>query len=132
MMARPSAKARTPVAEWIAAAIGGTMALGVIGYTVFEGVAAGDGHPRLTVKIEPPRRSGAGYVAQFVVSNDAHATAAAVEIRGVLNAGGAIVEERRVVIAYVPGKGEARGGLIFERDPRAYVLSVTPEGYEEP
>ena len=52
--------------------------------------------------------------------------------RGVLRKGDAIVEERRVVIAYVPGKGEAHGGLLFERDPAAYVLSVTPEGYEEP
>lgn len=131
-MTKTSVRARTPVAEWIAAAIGGAMTLGVIGYTVFEGVTAGDSHPRLQVEADAPRRSGAGYVVPIVVSNDAHGTAAAVEVRGTLSAGGTVVEERRVVITYVPGKGEAHGGLLFERDPRGYLLSVTPEGYEEP
>lgn len=120
------------MAEWIAAALGGALTLGVIGYTVFEGVTAGEGKPVLTVETEAAQRAGRGYVVPIVVRNGAHATAAAVEIRGALSAGGTVVEERRVVFTYVPGKGEARGGLMFERDPAGLALKVTPEGYAEP
>ena len=79
-----------------------------------------------------PRGSAASPRTNRPTSATDRSTAAAVEVRGTLSAGGTVVEERRVVITYVPGKGEAHGGLLFERDPRAYVLSVTPEGYEEP
>lgn len=123
---------RTPVAEWIAAGLGLILTLGVVGYSVWEGVSADDGGPRLSVRTEAAEASGRSYVVPIVLRNDAHATAASVEVRGVLRAGGQIVEERRAVITYVPGKGEARGGLMFEHDPAAYRLSVQPEGYEEP
>ena len=123
---------RTPIAEWIAAGLGLALTLGVIVYSVREGVSVRDSHPRLTVEAEAAEAAGANHVVPVIVRNAAHATAASVEVRGVLRKGDAIVEERRVVIAYVPGKGEARGGLLFERDPAAYALSVTPEGYEEP
>lgn len=132
MAKKPVAISRTPIAEWIAASIGLALTLGVIAYSVREGVSARDSHPRLTVEAEDPQAAGAGYVVPVVVRNDAHATAATVEVRGVLRKGATIVEERRAVIAYVPGKGEAHAGLLFEHDPRAYTLSVSPEGYEEP
>lgn len=131
-MAKAPVKSKTPIAEWIAAALGGGLTLGVIGYTVFEGVTAGDGGPELTVETQAVERSGESYLVPIVVSNGSHATAAAVEIRGTLSAGGSLIEERHVVFTYVPGKGEARGGLTFEHDPKGYVLSVTPEGYAEP
>jgi uncharacterized protein (TIGR02588 family) len=132
MMAKQPTKSRTPVAEWVAAALGGALTLGVIGYSIFDGVTAGDDHPSLAVVTEAVQRSGEGYLVPIVITNDSHATAAAVEVRGVLNAGDTVVEERRVVITYVPGKGEARGGLMFERNPANFRLRVSPEGYEEP
>ena len=136
-MARQPAKRRgllerTPVAEWTAAAIGLVLTFGVIGYSLWEGLASGNGPPSLTVMAEPPEPAGRGHLVPIVVRNASHATAGAVEVRGVLETDGRIVEERRAIFTYVPGKGEARGGLLFERDPAAYVLRIAPEGYEEP
>jgi uncharacterized protein (TIGR02588 family) len=129
---RKSAKGRTPLAEWLAAAIGLVLTLGVIGNSLLEGLASGDDRPDLTVEAQAPELTGKRHLVPIVVRNAAHATAAGVEVRGVLMAGEAVVEERHAVLTYVPGKGQARGALIFEHDPKAYMLSVTPEGYEEP
>lgn len=123
---------RTPVAEWTAAAIGLVLTLGVIGYSLWEGLAARPGAPELSVMSEPAERTGGGYVVPLTIRNEAPATAAAVEVRGVLSQGGAVVEERRATFAYVPGRGQAKGGLLFERDPSDYELRIVAEGYEAP
>jgi uncharacterized protein (TIGR02588 family) len=67
-----------------------------------------------------------------VVRNSSDATAAAVQVRGTLMLGGDAVEERTATFAYVPGRGEARGGLIFQHDPGGLILTLAAEGYEEP
>ncbi len=129
---KPGLVQRTPIAEWVAAALGLALTAAVIGYSLWEGLAGDDGPPALKVEAWPPEAVAGGHVVPLVVRNDSHATAAAVEVRGVLEQGGVAIEERRAVFAYVPGGGEARGGLVFERDPRAYALRVAAEGYEEP
>ena len=128
----PTLLERTPLAEWAAAALGLALTLAVIGYSVWEGLRDDRGPPDLSVTAERPRPTQSGHTTPVVVRNASHATAAAVEVTGVLEQGGRVVEQRRAVFAYVPGKGEARGGLVFERDPSAFTLRVSVEGYEEP
>ncbi len=53
-------------------------------------------------------------------------------MRGTLERDGAVIEERRASFAYVPSEGEAKGGLVFEADPRTSRLKLTAEGYAEP
>ena len=129
---RPSLAQRTPVVEWIAAALGLALTLAVIGYSVWEGLAGDDGPPALMVEAKPPEAAEHGHVVPLVVRNASDATAAGVEVRGVLEQAGQVVEERRAVFAYVPGNGQAKGGLVFQRDPKAFTLRVAAEGYEEP
>jgi uncharacterized protein (TIGR02588 family) len=129
---RKSLKDRTPIAEWLAASVGLVLTLSVIGYSVWEGVRDGDDRPALTVEAGPAEPAGGRFLVPITVRNQAHATAGAVEIHGVLKQGATLVEERRAAFTYVPGKGASRGGLVFEHDPRGYALTVTPEGYEEP
>ena len=130
--ARPRLVERTPLAEWTAAGIGALLTLGVIGYSLWEGLSGRPGPPVLQVEAQAPVDVPGGHVVPLVVRNDSHATAAAVEVRGLLEQAGQAVEERRATFAYVPGSGEARGGLVFERDPAAFTLRVSAEGYEEP
>ena len=124
--------APTSPLEWVAAGIGALLTLGVIGYSLWEGLSGRPGPPVLQVEAQAPVDVPGGHVVPLVVRNDSHATAAAVEVRGVLEQAGQAVEERRATFAYVPGSGEARGGLVFERDPAAFTLRVSAEGYEEP
>lgn len=123
---------RTPVAEWIAAALGMVLTLSVVGYLLSEGLTEHNGAPALSVAAEAPEPAAGGFAVPLTVRNDSDATAADVEVRGALAIGGRVVEERRTRFAYVPGGGEAKGGLIFQQNPLGGSLSVVAEGYEEP
>lgn len=123
---------RTPVAEWVAAALGLMLTLFLVGYTIWEGVTADPGPPQLTATSEPATPTRTGYVLPIVIRNASHATAGQVEVRGVLRRPGAAPEERHARFAYVPGRGEARGGLVFQGDPAASTLELSVEGWEDP
>ncbi len=129
---KPSLAERTPIAEWTAAGLGLALTLSVIGYTLWEGTMERDGPPRLSVTAEPAVKMGATHVVPIVVQNASHATAAQVEVRGVLNVAGAPPEERQASFTYIPGRGEARGGLIFRADPALGRLDLSVEGFAEP
>lgn len=128
----PNLVERTPIAEWIAAGLGLVLTLGVIGYLLTEAVRDRAGPPSLSARAEPAQRTDGGYVVPLVVSNSSYATAAGVEVRGTLERNGEILEERRATFAYVPGRGEARGGLVFQHDPDRLNVILAAEGYEEP
>jgi uncharacterized protein (TIGR02588 family) len=128
----PGLLERTPIAEWVAAALGLLLTLGVIGYLVWDGLRERDAPPDLSVIAGAPAQVGQGFVVPVTVRNDSPATAADVEVLGVLEQGGVVIEERRASFAYVPGDGEATGGLVFSRDPRAYRLRLEAEGYADP
>jgi uncharacterized protein (TIGR02588 family) len=124
--------ARTPLVEWVAAALGLLLTLGVIGYLVYQGLNDRHAPPNLSVIAAAPTAVDGGFLVPLTVRNRSPATAGSVEVRGALEAGGVTVEERRVTFAYVPGQGETIGGLIFRHDPRGYRLQVEAEGYEKP
>lgn len=130
----PVAKAApaASVTEWTAAAIGLALTFVVIGYTVWEGVTDDGGPPRLWVTHGITEHTRGGYVVPLVVGNNSSVTAASVKVVGVLVAGAKVVEARRATFTYVPGEGEAQGGLLFQNNPKAYRLVLTAEGYEDP
>lgn len=123
---------RTPIAEWAAAALGLLLILSLVGYTAWEGFSADRGLPRLSVSAEPAVRVGTSYVVPVVVRNGSHSTAAGVDVRGVLRRPGEAPEERRASFPYVPGRGEARGGLVFQGDPAGTAVEVSIEGWADP
>jgi uncharacterized protein (TIGR02588 family) len=129
---RPSLKERTPVAEWVAAALGLLLTLAVLGYFLAEGLSNDDEPPELSVRAERAQAVGAAFVMPLVVENHSRATAAHVEVRGVLERDGVAIEERRATFGYVPGRGGAKGGLIFRHDPSAYQVRLSADGYEDP
>ena len=129
---RPGLVERTPLAEWTAAGLGLVLTVSMLGYSLWEATQAGGATPSIVVRQAGLSRSAGGYVLEIEARNTSLATAAAVEVRGELRRGGAVVEESRVTFDYVPGQGRARGGLFFERDPRGYQLTLRPEGYAEP
>lgn len=129
---RPSLVKRTPIAEWVAAGLGLILTVAVIGYLLAEGLREGQAPPSLSVASEPAQRTSGGYVVPVVVRNSSDTTAASVEVRGTLMQDGEIVEERRATFAYVPGRGEAHGGMVFQHDPTRTTVGLVAEGYEEP
>lgn len=123
---------RTPLAEWTAAGLGLALTLGVLGVSLWEAVAGTDGSPAFSLEAEAPAAAGGGFVVPVILRNDSNTTASAVEIRGVLERDGEVVETRQATFDYAPGKGEVRGGLVFQNDPGAFQLRLSVEGYQEP
>jgi uncharacterized protein (TIGR02588 family) len=123
---------RTPVAEWVAAGLGLLLTLAVLGYFLREGLTGNCDPPDLSVAAEPVQALGGAFVLPLTVHNESRATAANVEVRGVLERGGQVIEDRRVTFGYVPGHGGAEGGLVFTHDPRAYEVRLSADGYEDP
>lgn len=122
----------TPLAEWIAAGLGLVVTAGVIGYTLWDGLTDDAGPPQLSVRAERPSATPAGFVVPIIVRNASHATAADVEVVGRTTPPGQASDERRAILRYVPGRGEARGGLVFRTDPGASPIDVSVEGYADP
>lgn len=123
----PSRKDPIPALEWIAAALGLLVFLGLIAVLVREAVTSGlDDVPRLSARIESVTPVADHYVAQIVIANASGQTAAAVQVEGKLGD-----ETATATFDYVPGKSEARGGLLLKSDPRAG-LEVSVVGYELP
>lgn len=117
--------------EWIGAALGLLLTLAMVGHLVIEAFRETKGPPRLSVTHGAAELGEGGYTVPVTVHNKSDATAEGVEIRGALETAGQ-VEERRAAFNYVPGQGEAKGGLVFQSDPAKGRLRVTAEGYSEP
>lgn len=133
-MARRQDKApREPLLEWIAAGIGLVLTLAIL---VVIGREALSGETETTAAIEvramTVSQMPSGFVVEIVARNASGATAAEVEIEGVLKSGETEVETSGLTLDYVPGHAERKGGLFFSKDPRSYQLEVRALGYQRP
>lgn len=128
MAGKQSKYGSIPPLEWAAAALGLIVALAllaILGWGIINGGASEV--PILEARIESVTATRGGYVAQFTITNSASQTAAAVQVEGRLGD-----EVASAAIDYVPGRSEARGGLLFESDPRASPIDLRIIGYELP
>jgi uncharacterized protein (TIGR02588 family) len=74
---------------------------------------------------------GSGWLVEIEATNLGHSAASHLEILGELPAPGG-VEQRSVVLDYVPPRSSRRGGLYFSGDPRARPLTLRAVGYQSP
>ena len=132
-MARTAKTHREPLLEWVSAAIGLVLTLIVLGLIGREALR-GDAAQPPAIEVVPVHiaRAGTGFVVEVAAVNRSGATAAQVEIEGVLKQGDSALETSRLVFDYVPGHAERRGGLYFREDPRRHRLELRPLGYQRP
>lgn len=123
---------RTPLAEWIAAGLGLALTLGILGYSLWEATVDRGGPPDLVVQAGRPERVRDGFVVPLTVANRSYATAAGVAVKVRLTQAGAAAEEREATFTYVPGGGEAHGGVLFRLDPSRGRVTAEVQGFEDP
>ena len=123
---------RTPILEWITAAIGLVLALGAVVFLTWEGLHASDRSPELLARIQAITPSPQGYVVDVEIQNESRATASAVQVEGLLPAGSGPEEEVTLTFDYVPGRGRREGSMTFRRDPRGQPLVVQVKGQVAP
>ena len=134
-MPRAQAKkvARTPLLEWIAAAVGLLFLLGVlvaIGHDALSG--ASQAPPAIEIERGAVVRTANGFVLSFTARNRSGGTAAALEVEAKLDDGQGRTETSTATLDYVPGHGAAEGGVYFRSDPRAGRLTLRALGYQRP
>lgn len=120
-----------PALEWIVSGLGLLLTVGALGFMLWAAFQPASG-PSLSVQAVGMERAASGWVVEVEVGNAGRDTAAAVEVEGVLSAGGREIETSAMVLDYVPGQGKRRGGLVFENDPRTNELKLQTRGYVRP
>ncbi len=135
-MTKPARGAHSPL-EWPAAIAGTLLIVGVIGFLLWDGLAErGRGSvPRITVRADSAIAYGSGgqYILPIEVTNSGGVAAASVIVEGTLaDAAGSDVARSEITIALLPASSSRSAGLVFDRDPRQYTLSLRPLGFERP
>jgi uncharacterized protein (TIGR02588 family) len=125
-------KAGAERVEWIVGGVSAVVVVGMIGFILYQALAAGVLRPELTVVADGIVPTAGGFVVEFRAVNSGNATAAAVKVEGRLSSGERTVEASEVTLDYVPRRSEQKGGLIFRNDPRQYRLEMDAKGYMEP
>lgn len=123
---------RTPILEWVMAALGLVLVLGAIGFLTWEGLHTDDRSPVLSARTRGVTPTPHGYVVDVEVRNESHVTASAVEVEGVLATGAGAEEEVALTFDYVPGLGRRQGSMTFRQDPRGRPLTLQVKGQVDP
>ena len=124
---------RTPLLEWIVAALGALLVLGAIGFLMYHAVDRDDSPPDVRLVAMEIREQPSGYLVRFRARNEGASAAANLFIAGELSApDGAVIERSTTRIDFLPARSEHEGGLFFTRDPGRLTLRLRPEGYQDP
>jgi uncharacterized protein (TIGR02588 family) len=118
--------------EWVAAALGLVLVVGMLGSIGYYGLTTSGSVPAVSIEHAGTESIPGGYVVRFRALNSSSSTAAALHIAGELREGGEVVESGQAVVDYLPGHSERQGGLFFRQDPNRYELRLYPLGYVEP
>ncbi len=102
--------------------------LGLILYDAFDE----DTLPQLKAQAGPITLVNGRYLVQIIVRNHGGSSAAAVNVQGTLKRDGKTIERSSTTFDYVPAHSNAKGGLFFTQDPRAYELQLEAKAYMEP
>jgi uncharacterized protein (TIGR02588 family) len=117
--------------RWLAA-VGMLFVLGSFTMLVRESFIAGPPAAELSIQVDEIRPSADGYLVSLKIRNSGNATAAALNVEGVLNRGATNVETSLVTVDYVAAGSERDAALFFSNDPREGKLTVRAKGYIEP
>lgn len=126
---------KTPVWEWIIAAVGLILVVAALGTTLYRAVIEESTPPILEISVEAIVPTANGYLVNFSVKNNGNQTAAGLTVEGELKTdaeGAESVETISATLAYAPANSRREGGLFFSKNPNEYRLEIRAKGYEKP
>lgn len=122
---KPAPDPKPPVLEWILGGLGLLLTLAVLAVMLRDATAPG-GPPAIEPRLHAVHGGPGGWRAEVEVRNTGAATAAGVEIEGVLGD-----ETASATLDYLPAEGRETVTLGFAADPRAG-LELHARGWSEP
>lgn len=128
---KTKAPQRKPLLEWVVAGLGLVLTLGALGVLAVD-LGRPDSPPDLSARALGITPVADGFQVEVEVANAGRATAAAVDVEGVLTLPTDDPETAGASLDYVPGDGAETLTLKFRADPRAGDLELTVRGWSEP
>ncbi|MGB3138292.1 MAG: hypothetical protein WBG38_18480 [Nodosilinea sp.] len=113
-------------AEWISLGVSLTLLAGVVATVVTLWLHSSDQPAQFTVERGDLRTTNEQYYLPITVRNQGDITAAQVTVEGMLSD----AEISMTTFDFVPGRSDAKGVLIFDREPSAAKVRVV--SYQEP
>lgn len=117
---------RTPILEWVTAAVGLVCVLAALGVVAASAVQPRT-PPALDARIVSVATTPQGFAAEVEVTNSGSITASGVEIEGRLGD-----ESSTATLDYVAGDGRELATLAFVADPRRGDLALSVRAWTEP
>ena len=116
---------------WLAA-VGMLFVLGSFAMLLRESFTGRRPVAEISVRVDEILPSAQGFLVSVKIENAGNATAASLNVEGVLKRAGATVETSLVTVDYVAAGSERDAALFFANDPRQGELNVRAKGYIEP
>jgi uncharacterized protein (TIGR02588 family) len=118
--------------EWICFAVSLLLVSSLLGYLIYAALTNAASPALIELQLSPPEERGGKFVIKVVAENRGNETAEGVYVEVLLKGNGK--EERGMfVIDRIPRKGQRRGAVTFETDPRlASSVEARTLGYAEP
>lgn len=129
---RADARSETPVLEWIAAAIGLVVLIGVIGFVGAEAFRPDTSPPQVVVERLGVEQTEAGYLVKVRATNRGGSAAAQVVVEGELEPGAGEPQTAEATFDFIADHSSREGGLFFESDPGQGRLTLRAKGYAAP
>jgi uncharacterized protein (TIGR02588 family) len=129
---KAGAPGETPLLEWIAAAVGLVVLVGVLGFVGAEAFRPDTSPPQVVVEKLGVERTDAGYLVRVRAINRGGSAAAQVVVEGELEAGAGQPETAEATFDFIADHSSREGGLFFESDPGQGRLTLRAKGYAAP
>lgn len=123
---------RTPLLEWISAAIGLVVVVGTLAFLIYSAATEDDSPPHLTVSSEKIVQTENGWLVKFTLYNDGENNAANVVVEGKILQGEKALETSSITVDYSPSHSKREGGLLFTNNPQNFEFQIRPLGFTKP
>jgi uncharacterized protein (TIGR02588 family) len=118
--------------EWATGALSAILVLVVIIWIGKDALMDRDVSPNLEGRVIEVEARSHGYQVLFEMRNGSSQTASQVTVRGEILDTLKTLETAETVMDYVPGHSRAKGGLVFQNDPRGRSISIRAISFVDP
>lgn len=128
----PEGRRAIPKLEWVVGGAGALLVALIVGYLVYSALGRDETPPDVRLRVVEIRELPESFVVRFEAENEGSIAAAQLVIEGELELAGGRTETGEATIDYLPPRSTREAALVFQSNPRAGQISLTPKGFSRP